>query len=171
MDFKTLESIKANGFEGFKKISDLNRCTSSIPKDRGIYLVLYVANGIPNFLPVGVGGFFKGKNPNVTLNELARNWVEDTIVIYIGQAGGIRAGKWSNQTLNDRISAYLKFGNGQNIAHYGGRYIWQIKDYKNLVICWKPLLNKILDPKKVETQMIADFKQSYNKRPFANLQD
>lgn len=39
-------------------------------------------------------------------------------MVYIGKAG---------TTLRKRLNQYLKFGNRQNIGHWGGRYIWQIK--------------------------------------------
>jgi len=163
--------MKNDGFEGFKTIQDLFSNPTSIPYERGIYLVLYLNNDSPEFLSKGVGGYFKGKDPNVTLHELKSNWVDNTFVIYIGQAGGKRAGKWSSRTLNERISTYMKFGKGYNIGHYGGRYIWQLKNYRDLVICWKPFPNKTRDPKMVESQMIHEFKIIYGKRPFANLQD
>lgn len=73
---------------------------------------------MPEFLSHGTGGFFKGKDPNVSITELETNWVENTCVVYIGKAG---------TTLQKRLNQYLKFGNGQNIGHWGGRYIWQIK--------------------------------------------
>ena len=170
MDYKTIESLKEYGFEGFKKISDLFKDTSLIPFERGIYFVLYLSKGYPEFLSKGVGGYFKAKDPNVSEQIIRNNWVKNTIVVYIGQAGGIRAGKWSNQTINKRISDYMKFGKGNNIGHYGGRYIWQLKDYKETTICWKSLPNKTIDPKSAESQLISNFKNIYDKRPFANLQ-
>lgn len=170
MDFNSLDELKSEGFVGFKRIRDLFLDTSTIPKERGNYLVLYVGGGRPEFNEKGVGGCFKGKKPYDLIEKLESMWVGDTIVIYIGQAGG-RAGKWSNQTLNDRICTYMKFGQGQNVAHRGGRYVWQIKNYKDLIICWKPWPNKISDPKQVEGKLIQQFKSIYGKRPFANLQD
>lgn len=141
------------------------------PFKRGIYLVLYLCDEPPVYIKKGVGGFFKKKDSNVSVDILQSNWVDNTIVLNIAQAGGIRAGKWSKETLNDRISTYMKFGQGKKVGHQGGRYIWQIKNYKDLVVCWKPMPNKKKDPKKVEGELIADFKKIYGKRPFANLQD
>lgn len=171
MNFKTINEIKAEGFHGFKKISDLFKDTSVVPKERGNYFVLYLDDNKPNFLTRGVGCFYKGKDPNVLIEELEYNWVDDTIVINIGQAGGIRNNKWSNETLNDRIKKYIRFGKGHNSGHSGGKYIWQIKNYNDLVICWKEWPDKICDPKRVESELIAEFKSIYGKRPFANLQD
>lgn len=170
MNFNNIGELKKNGFEGFKKISELFINQSSIPNERGVYLVLFNGKEKPKFMPKGVGGFFKGKNPNVSIQELNSNWVDNTIVIYIGQAGGIRNGKWSDATLSKRLGAYMKFGQGQDIGHYGGRLIWQIEDYKNLIVCWKSLPNKLMDPKVYEDELITSFKNIYGSRPFANLQ-
>ncbi|OJI06268.1 hypothetical protein BK004_04725 [bacterium CG10_46_32] len=171
--FQSLNSLKKDGFLGFKKIGDLFKNCSNIPQERGIYLVLYTEKHYPKFIDPGKGGFYKGKNPNVLTSKLESNWIDDAKVIYIGQAGGkTKKGKWSNQTLYGRIAMYMKFGKRCPVAHWGGRYIWQIKNYKNLTICWKSLPNKIKDPRRVEKEMIRDFKGIYNdKRPFANLQN
>ena len=45
---------------------------------------------MPNFLPVGTGGLFKGEDPNVSIAELQNNWVEGTPVVYIGKATSIK---------------------------------------------------------------------------------
>ena len=106
----------------------------------------------------------KGRNVG-----LSKKWVDGAIVIYIGQAGGKILGRWPDQTLKDRISMYMNFGKGHPVAKRGGRYIWQIKNYKNLIICWKPLPNKKEDPRQVEKQLICNFESVYKTLPFANL--
>jgi hypothetical protein len=117
-------------------------------------------------LSEGTGGHFKGQDPNVSLSELKDNWVEGTPVIYIGKAGG--AG--NTATLNKRLGQYLRFGQGANVGHWGGRYIWQLADSRDLIVCWKTLTDD--DPREVEHQMIAEFKATHaGKRPFANLMD
>ena len=104
-------------------------------------------------------GKVKITNPNVPVSELENNWVNNTCVVYIGKA----------TTLSKRISQYLRFGDGENIGHWGGRLIWQIKDSKDLQLCWKPVDT---NPREEEKRLIADFKRQYDgKRPFANLQD
>ena len=164
MNFKNLEQIKKLGFTGFITIKNLMDDSSSIPKTKGIYLVLNLSKNT-EFMEIGSGGFFKGKNPNVPISELKSNWVEDSIVVYIGKAG--REG--SNATLQSRLKQYFKFGQGYNIGHYGGRYIWQLKNSLDLVVCWKTLPND--DPRSVESQLIQQFIKEYQKRPFANLID
>ncbi|MCH5307617.1 MAG: hypothetical protein J1E37_06000 [Prevotella sp.] len=157
--------LRENGFQGFKTIKELWNNNSQIPKKQGVYVVIYGKGDRPAFLEKGTGGFFKGKDPNVTIEELEQKWVENTSVLYIGKAGGTGA----KATLNSRLVQYLKFGQGRNIGHWGGRYIWQLADAEDLIVCWKETTE---EPRDVESKMIDDFKKAHEgKRPFANKAD
>ena len=161
MKFNTIDDLKASGFEGFIPVAQLQTDSTAIPRTAGGYMVVYTGENIPEFLPCGTGGFFKGKDPNVSITELETNWVKNTCVVYIGKA---------RTTLRKRLNQYLKFGNRQNIGHWGGRYIWQIKNSGNLLLCRKPTPDE--DPETVETALIARFKEQHGgHRPFANLKD
>lgn len=163
--FKTIEDIKEHGFVGFMKISDLMRDSSKIPDKPGVYMVLYTVSGTPTFIDPGTGGFHKGLNPNVSFSVLIKNWVKETVVIYIGKAGGTDY----HTTLSKRLKDYLRFGKGATVGHYGGRLIWQIKASGDLVICWKTLISG--EPRNIEAELISEFIAQYQKRPFANLAD
>jgi len=165
MTFNNIEEIREAGFTGFKKVSELFHDSSSIPAIKGVYLVLYNDNKLPKFLTQGTGGFFKGKDPNMPLSFLDNNWVNDTVVVYIGKAGK----DGSSATLKSRLKQYLSFGKGKNVAHYGGRLIWQLKNSRDLIVCWKELLND--DPRTIESKLIKEFYSLYSQRPFANLTD
>lgn len=165
MTYKDIAEIKSAGFIGFKKISELSTNPSEITDNQGIYMVLFLDKSEPQFLSVGTGGHFKKKNPNVSMSELRDNWVKDSIVVYIGKAGGSN----SKATLRSRLKQYLSFGQGNNIGHWGGRLIWQLKNSKDLVICWKSLTKE--EPRVVESEMIQDFVRQFKVRPFANLSD
>ena len=158
MVFKDLEEIKKEGFVGFKRIKELCFNSSILPDCNGVYLILNIDNKPGDFFEVGSGGHFKGKNPNVSLEELKSNWVDDTKVIYIGKA----------TSLKSRLRQYFGFGQGKNIGHYGGRFIWQLKYSEELVVCWKPLMS---DPQILESDLIKQFIAIYGKRPFANLRN
>lgn len=168
MEYRTIGDLKKAGFEGFRSVEKLREGLSAIPAVAGVYMVVYQEDGMPEFLENGTGGLKRKKdkngkvkitNPNVPVSELESNWVNNTCVVYIGKA----------TTLSKRISQYLRFGNGENIGHWGGRLIWQIKDSKDLQLCWKPVDT---NPREEEKRLIADFKRQYDgKRPFANLQD
>lgn len=158
---KDRKMLKALGFEGFKSMGELMAGAKSlIPAQMGVYVVLRESDSEPQFLEEGTGGFFKRKNPNVSISELQSNWVEKTSIVYIG----------SSVTLNKRLGLYLRFGQGANVGHWGGRYIWQLQDSRDLIVCWKRLSSD--EPREVERQMIEDFKSSHSgRRPFANLRD
>jgi hypothetical protein len=165
MNIDNIESLKMRGFSGFIKISELKIDSSFIPKLKGVYLILRPENSRVEIIEIGTGGFFKGKNPNVLIKELQRSWIEESKIIYIGKAGGTN----SNATLQSRLIQYLNFGKGKNIGHWGGRYIWQIKDIDDYLICWKVLPEE--DPRSFEIKLLETFKQKYNVLPFANLTD
>ena len=171
MLFDSIDSLKMEGFTGFISIADLQTSCSAISRERGIYLVSYLGDTRPIFYPKGTGGYHKGSDSNVDIFELERKWVDGTIVVYIGQAGGMRDGKWSDATLYRRIRQYIRFGQGQPVGHRGGRYIWQMKNYEDLIFCWKPLPNNIEDPMKVEGELLKEFKKIYGRLPFANLKE
>jgi hypothetical protein len=165
LDFNNIEAIKESGFFGFVKLEDLFDNKSIIPDIKGVYMILYCDSNSPEFLITGTGGHFKGKNPNVSLEKLKHNWIEQTKVIYIGKAGGDD----SKATLRSRLTQYLRFGQGKNVGHWGGRFIWQLKNYKDLLVCWKSLPND--DPRNVEEELIKRFTNSFGRRPYANLTD
>jgi excinuclease UvrABC nuclease subunit len=158
MNFNSIKETNDCGFSGFKKMSELFKNSDTIPDRQGVYLVLnpdFEKN--PEFLQTGTGGHFKGKNPNVTIDELKRNWVEKTPIVYIGKA----------TSLKSRLRQYFRFGQGQAVGHWGGRFIWQLKNSNDLIVCWKELP----DARVQESSMIQKFKNKFGKRPFANLSD
>ncbi len=136
-----------------------------MPKVPGVYLVLRTEKGKPVFLNKSIGGFFKGGDPTVHVQKLHDDWVNGTIVLNIGKAGG----EGGQATLRSRLKQYMEFGAGKPIGHRGGRYIWQLAGSDKLQICWMPTPND--EPKSVEGRLIREFKSRYGKRPFANLQD
>ena len=158
-----LDELKSYGFKGFRTIAELIKNNyTDIPKVRGVYVLLY-HKLIPEFVEVGTGGHFKARNPNVPIETLKDNWVQDSSIIYIGKAGA----EDGSATLHSRLKQYFRFGQGEAVGHWGGRYIWQLKDCKNIVVCWKEL--PCGDPRSEERKLIEDFKTRYGRRPFANL--
>jgi len=155
------------GFRGFITIEQLKENISVVPDTKGVYLILKSEETEnPEFLLEGSGGYFKRKNPNASIEELKKNWVEDADILYIGKAGG--EGQGSN--LRRRLNQFIRFGQGRNVGHWGGRLIWQLKDSEHLIVCWKELSND--NPREIEKNMIDQFKSEHNNnRPFANLQD
>lgn len=160
MNSVELQQLKEDGFVGFVPVATLLRNGNGIPGQKGVYVILRPSDANPEFLAKGTGGFFKGKNPNVSLAELENNWVENTSIMYIGQ---------TDSSLSKRIKTYLRFGEGAPVGHWGGRLIWQLKDARDLLVCWKTGIDF---PRSVEKSMIQAFKFEHGgQRPFANLTD
>lgn len=158
MNYTSIEELKAEGFTGFRTVADMKSsgCRESPPAG-GVYMIVRPDDSKPHFLPLGSGGHFKGQDPNVTVEELQANWVDGTCVLYIGKA----------TSLKKRLSQYMRFGNGSNVGHWGGRYIWQLENVDRMLVCWKTTTER---PRDVEKKMIAEFKEQFGRWPFANLQ-
>lgn len=163
MLYDNIEEMKDFGFKGFETVETLMmyEC-SQVHKQKGIYFVLNT-NGSPSFLQQSVGGHFKNRNPTVSVNELKENWVDSTLVVYIGKAGGSN----SRATLQSRLKQYMRFGEGEPVGHWGGRLIWQLANNSDLTICYKTL--SASEPRDEEKKLILDFELNYGKMPFANL--
>ena len=78
-------------------------------------------------------------------------WVEDALILYVG----------ASNDLQRRINELIDFGNGKDVAHHGGRYLWQIEGADYLQVCWKVVQNE----KQEETKMLEAFKRLYQDKP------
>lgn len=167
MKFNSITDLKAAGFEGFISVADLrNKAIDNIvPRKRGVYMFLWEFDNKPDFLIKGTGGYFKGKNPDVSVDVLRDKWVNNTCVLYIGETGSGKSN--TNRVLSIRIDEALRFGAGEDVAHYGGRYLWQIKNSGSLIVCWKPVVS--VSPKEEKEKLLLLFKSIYHKTPFANI--
>ncbi len=157
MENSVIDDLKKYGFEGFITIAKLKNARAIIPQMPGVYLVLRLSESDPQFIDIGTGGFFKQKDPNVSIEILKSKWLEGEPLLYIGKA----------TNLNSRLSSYLKFGQHKNIGHWGGRFIWQLADADDLIICWKVLEDII--PRNYEKAFLERFYEANGKLPFANL--
>lgn len=170
MAYRTMNEIRQEGFLGFLTILHL-RSTGlrEVPKERGVYMVLRLAAGPPRFVLQSTGGFFKKKDPTVSIETLTKKWVESALILYIGKAGGTNknSGKRISSTLQSRLRAYLAFGAGKPVGHQGGRYIWQLEHADDLVICWMGTPDE--EPVDVEQRLIDQSLALFDQRyPFAN---
>lgn len=163
MNFNDIDDLKKNGFTGFKSVGELWTDKSNIPKIKGVYLVINPNFEKVEFINPGVGGWFKGKDPNVSIDCLNSNHVDNSLVVYIGKAGSLEG----KATLNSRIGQYLRLGETKNVGHWGGRLIWQIKNHSDLIFCWKPTPKN--DPRQIEKQLLSEYNEQFDARPFANL--
>lgn len=241
LTFESVHPMEEAGFCGFRSVEQIAADSSVLPSYSGIYFALYTdAKGEyqldnPEFLPDGTGSRYKGRDPNVSLIKLQKEWVKDAFVLYIGKSINLKR----------RISNYVEFGSGRDfsddylnpsafandfihfrhkpsfdgdvshisnfersqissgnalamsahgqnslseftnlvdsnpryrssrtfesntIPHWGGRYIWQIKNARQFSLCWAFCDEKNID--EYEMYLQRKFLTYYGKLPFANL--
>jgi hypothetical protein len=155
-------TMRAMGFVGFVPFTDLPRW--SVPAGPGVYVVLRTADDLPTFLEHSVGGHFKGKDPSVSAAKLESNWITGSDVVYIGKAD---AGSTGRRGLAKRLDEYRRFGAGEPIGHWGGRYIWQLADHAELLVAWKD--EPLAVAEDTEAALLTDFLSDFGSLPFANL--
>jgi hypothetical protein len=157
----TRDGLESAGFEGFLPLATLD--PTKVRSEPGVYVVLREQAGAPTFLSVSAAGHFKDKDPTVPLNRLEAAWVDGAAVLYVGKASGGRRGR---RGLRTRLDEYRRHGSGKPVGHWGGRYIWQLTDRVELLVAWTPIPGE--DPEVEESRLIADFKDRYGAKPFAN---
>ena len=85
-------------------------------------------------------------------------WVTDSPVVYIGKA----------DVANRRLKQFARFGVGEPVGHWGGRYIWQLADSADLLVAWHPI--SWGEPaREYEKRVLTRFAEIHGARPFANL--
>ncbi|MCB0863482.1 MAG: hypothetical protein KDB66_09775 [Solirubrobacterales bacterium] len=142
------------GFEGYAPLRALPRGCQELPPESGVYCVL-TEDPKPEFVETSAGGWFKGRDPSVDLDQIEAKWVNETSILYIGKA----------KSLRKRIDQFARFGRGEPIGHWGGRYLWQLANPDDLQIAWKIDPN----PAQAEIDLISNFVEVYDTLPFANL--
>lgn len=151
-----------DGFEGFSTIQGIRLRRTAVLPQPGVYVVLREHLGPVEFLNKGTGGWFKGRDPSVPVETLVANWVEDAYVVYIGKAD---AGARGQRGIRTRLDEYVRFGMGEPIGHWGGRYLWQLAGTDELLVCYKACH----DPAGEERRLLDRFRSEYGTLPFANL--
>ena len=158
----TPSALRNAGFAGFRSIEEIRRDPSIVSALPGVYVVYRDRLDEPQFLHKSTGGWFKGRDPSVSIEKLKENWVGESHVLYVGKAD---AGSRGTRGIRTRFGEYLRFGQGQPIGHWGGRYLWHLAGADQLLVCWKPCS----DPSEEETRLLDLFRTEYGALPFANL--
>lgn len=152
------------GFRGFVSIAELRAASlRPVPKQPGVYAVLREAEGQPAFMAHNPGGRFKGKDPTLPVDVLRDRWNPNCRVVYLGKAGTRRR----IATLRSRLRAYLEFGAGKSVGHWGGRLTWQLPMANQLVVAWATT-----DPdaaRTLEKTLISEVEAAAGSLPLANL--
>lgn len=158
----TPDWLHTDGFDGFVSIGDvrLQRVTlSGLP---GVYVIYRETLDPVEFLDKNTGGWFKGRNPSVPIDTLKVAWVTDAYVLYVGKADAGRSGR---RSIRVRLDEYLRFGMGEPVGHWGGRYLWQLDGTDELMVCYKPCA----EPRDEESRLLDLFLAEHGSLPFANL--
>jgi hypothetical protein len=151
--------LEAAGFSGWATFTQLRSAYDSIPCTPLCYVVYRTGGTSPVFRTENSGGRFKGRNPTVPGATLQAKWVQDAHTLNIGKADVGRT----------RLKAYARFGAGEPVAHWGGRYIWQLKDADDLLVAWHEI-GWVETARDYERRLMSCFRECHNGRlPFANL--
>jgi hypothetical protein len=150
----TLEGLRDAGFGGWLAVADLRGRLAEVPREPGVYVVC-APGGRPRAAKLSTGGRFKGRNPAVPVEILEARLGLPTPVLYIGKG----------DRLQRRLAQLLRFGAGEPIGHWGGRYLWQLEDAEQLLIAWR----SDPDPLGAEGDLLRDFSAQFGALPFANL--
>lgn len=79
--------LREAGFEGFESVATLRSTRlGSVPKAPGVYAIVRAGPGPPVFRGMSTGGWFKGLDPSDPIEVVEGKWIEDSKVIYIGNA-------------------------------------------------------------------------------------
>ncbi|MCW2134265.1 virulence RhuM family protein [Arthrobacter sp. VKM Ac-2550] len=154
--------LRRRGFTGFLSLGNLD--LQRVPVSPGLYAVL---SNDPERLaaaPKNVGGWFKRKDPTDDVEKLSRRLSLHVPLLYIGKAD---AGSKGNRGLRARINEFVRFGNGEPVGHWGGRYLWQLVNPQELVLAWLPIDSG--PASSLESAMLEEFYNLYGQLPFANL--
>lgn len=151
----TADALRAEGFTGFQSLLTFD--TSVLPRTGGVYVVLRESEDEPTFLTASPSGHFREKDPTVSVDVLSGKWVDGCSVVYVGKATSLRT----------RLRQYQRFGQGEPVGHWGGRYLWQLSDHAALSVCWRETPDET--PREVEKAMLRRFIAQFGRLPFANL--
>ena len=161
-DTFSAELLAERGFQGFIPFDQLD--LQQVPAGPGVYAVLRNPQYEHVAAPHSVGGWFKGKDPSVQLDILDARLLAATEALYLGKAG---AGATGKRGLRKRIHELARFGRGEPVGHWGGRYIWQVSNSPKLLIAWLPVPDRAASI--VEDELLDEFFVIHGQLPFANL--
>lgn len=143
---ETLENLWCN-WGKYKKL---------IPPTRGIYQIV-APSGMSIYFSPEIKGHPATDAYDVSVLENKYEKANHPHLLYIGKAEGAEG-------LRQRIRQYLLYGFAKGNSHRGGRAIFQIKAFKNLICEWE----EFEDCAAIEHQQLKAFSEEYAVYPIAN---
>ena len=157
--------LEAEGFEGFFTVGQLHaEACEGLPNEPGVYAIVRESLDPPAFLTKSVAPIYRHEDPTRPVDELTERWVPGAQLLYLGGARGPGV----RSLLRQRVKRYLRFGHGKVVGHWGGRYVWQLRDHGTLRVAWKSTGTE--DPAQVEARLQDRFREHHGMPPFANLE-
>lgn len=160
----TVDDLRALGYEGFLTVSQLrDESAESVPGEPGAWVVLREGSSqVPRFLPRSSAAPWRGQDPTQTADALGARWVANAYILYVGVAPGSGV----RHLLQQRIKRFLRFGSGRNVAHWGGRFVWQLAGTASLRIAWR--VTDADGARQAADETLKAFADRHSMQPFAN---
>lgn len=138
-----------------KTLKELWDNYSELPAEHGIYRIL-----IPNGMEITFKERIENHPDDAYLVPKLQEKYEKSRtsgILYIGKASGRRG-------LRQRLGQYLRYGFDSGKNHRGGRAIFQIEGFENLICEYEVCPNC----EEVERQQLCEFQKTYGVFPVAN---
>lgn len=91
------------------------------------------------------------------IDDLREAWVARTPLLYVGES----------KTLRKRLMQLRRQGAGESANHWGGIYLWQLADSRDLRLAWR----EEADPVAAKRALLKEFRATFGCLPFANRRD
>ncbi|MGU7781354.1 hypothetical protein [Burkholderia sp. PU8-34] len=159
----TVDGIELHSFAPGSSVRGLAESgCRDVPTAAGVYVVIRAATGVPRFLLTSSAGRFKGLDPSYPEQTVSDAWVPGATLVYVGKAAGEKG-------LRQRLGELVRFAYGANVGHRGGRLLWHLPDWEQLLVRWRTCPPHSADA--VEAALIEQFCHAQDgRRPYANRQ-
>ncbi|WP_247424644.1 hypothetical protein [Ralstonia pseudosolanacearum] len=163
---RTIDGIDLDSFSSGESVKSLGMTRwgddpfGDVPTVSGVYVVVREAASAPTFLRDSRAGQFKGLDPSYPEAIVKAAWVPNATVVYIGKGAG-------RNGLRQRVGQLVNFAYGANIGHRGGRLLWHLSDWEDLLVRWMDCPGA--SAAAIKADLIKRFQREHGDRlPYAN---
>jgi hypothetical protein len=151
--------LQAAGFAGWRAWAALvEEGFASVPDVPACLLFHRPSSADPVFVDDPAKLPFHAHHAAIPRDVLAANWVPGAHTLYITRA----------EAAAQRLTHMARFATGELPAHWGGRLLWQLADFTELLVAWHPITWD--EPAAhYERRLLAQFARTHDgRRPYAN---